>query len=318
MKNGNGILVNVSAQSALGLASDIGSWADVADTSWYSPRKNEFMLQNAAELAGLAKIVNNAAALYDDFAGKTIRLASDIDLAGRVWAPIGGTFSTVFGGTFDGDGCAISGMTINSDSTARHLGLFGYIDGGIIKNVRLAGFGIAVSASCGLFAGGLVGINGGRIENCAVSGAVFVSAHSSSVTGGLVGYNTGAIANNCSADGIVASCSSSDFSYAGGLVGGNDGTITNGCAADCSVSAVAASSSCAGGFVGHNTGTIESCTASGKNVSAAGESGKIYGGGFIGWNWDTAALRGNRNETGLSPAIMLDIRKTPPCPSDDI
>lgn len=102
--------------------------------------------------AAAAKAITNAAGLLaigankDTLAG-SYYLASDIDLSGMNWAPIGSMqrkgssyasqFAYPFTGTFDGRGHAIKNMTQGTGSTgADRIGLF---DGntGTIKNLRL-------------------------------------------------------------------------------------------------------------------------------------------------------------------------------------
>jgi hypothetical protein len=65
-----------------------GAWTDSGnyDTSWYNTTDDSFTISTAAELAGLAAIVNS---LPDKFTGKTVTLAADVDLAGHDWTPIG-------------------------------------------------------------------------------------------------------------------------------------------------------------------------------------------------------------------------------------
>jgi hypothetical protein len=272
------------------------------DTSWYSPDATEFTIKNAAELAGLAAIVNTGV----NFSGKTIRLVSDINLAGREWTPIGIARNKAlypFYGTFDGGGGTIVDLTING--TVEYPGLFG-INYGTLKNIRLADVNIdAYSSDYASAAGGLVGYNEGTIESCTASGSV---SSSSSRTGGLVGENRGTI-EDCTASSDVSSSS-----YAGGLVGWNNyGTIQN-----CTASGSVSSSSSAGGLVGSEVGgTITDCTASGKNIIA--ESGGCKG-GFIGlvYGLGSSNITNNRNETGISPAIGQDGRLTPAGPSNNI
>ena len=69
------------------------------DTSWYTGHENDesYTISSAAQLAGLAKLVNNG----NTFNGKTIKLGADIDLGGKEWTPIG-TDDRPFQGTFDG------------------------------------------------------------------------------------------------------------------------------------------------------------------------------------------------------------------------
>ena len=50
----------------------------------------------------------------NDFAGKTIILAADIDLAGEDWVPIG-TDETPFAGKFNGGNHTISGLRITTE-----------------------------------------------------------------------------------------------------------------------------------------------------------------------------------------------------------
>ena len=88
------------------------AWDDTtADTAWYTadPTLSAFTVSSAAELAGLASLVNGGT----DFSGKTITLTMDIalnDTAGwtgwnttapeNTWTPIGNS-SHAFKGTFD-------------------------------------------------------------------------------------------------------------------------------------------------------------------------------------------------------------------------
>jgi hypothetical protein len=69
----------------------------------------------------------------------------------------------------------------------------------------------------------------------------------------------------------------------------------------------------------HAAGTITNCTASGKVIEASSKEGSAYRGGFIGYlRTGRATLTGNKNETGLTPAIGWDERLTPEGPSDNI
>jgi hypothetical protein len=275
-----------------------GDWADVADTSWYSPGKTEFEIRDAKELAGLAKIVNE---MTDTFGGKTIRLVSDIDLAGREWTPIGNDDYDYysFRGTFDGGKHTISNMTVDIESSTSgvHAGLFGYNNGGTIKDVILSDFSVSSSSSSSSYysyssAGGLVGFNSnfGTITDCTASGSVSSSSSSSSYSyaGGLVGFNYYGTITDCTASGSASAAASSSSSYAGGLVGVN------------------------------HEGTIMDCTASGTDITATSESGDEYArsGGFIG-EFHSGTLSGV-NSAAISPAIGRDDRLNPPGPSDDI
>ena len=98
-------------------------------------------------------------AIQDGGNERFFKLINDIDLSGLMWFPIGGYTDgccgefqgTPFKGTFDGCGHTLrhlwlywqgyfSGRGINnySDTCFRHQGLFGRIEGGTVKNLRIA------------------------------------------------------------------------------------------------------------------------------------------------------------------------------------
>ena len=57
------------------------------DSSWYAQNlgEKEYTFTTAAELAGLADLVNAGTT----FSGWTLKLGADIDLSGSEWEPIG-------------------------------------------------------------------------------------------------------------------------------------------------------------------------------------------------------------------------------------
>ncbi|GHV40354.1 hypothetical protein FACS1894187_21240 [Synergistales bacterium] len=301
-----------------------GNWINVADTSWYSPYKTEFTISTAGQLAGLAQIVNGDGALRDYFDGKTVTLTADIDLAGKEWTPIVGR-GYDFKGTFDGGNHLISNLTINSESDdMQYFGLFG-TNSGTLKNIRLAGSSITINNNSHIInrVGGLAGDNtGGTITNCTASGSITVSDDTNNCVGGLVGINFDTI-TNCTASGSIT-ISESNYDYnenrysVGGLVGSNVGTITN-CTASGSVTVDNSNgnrnnSYYVGGLVGsnHNKGTITNCTASGR-VTDIDNINHNFVGGFVGWNYNTAAnsIAGNfydKKGTGQARGIRRDDR----------
>ncbi|HOV62099.1 MAG TPA: GLUG motif-containing protein, partial [Candidatus Hydrogenedentes bacterium] len=166
-------------------------------------------------------------------------LTADIDASptaswngGAGFEPIGND-TTPFTGTFDGNGHAIHGLTINRTSGA-YAGLFGYVDSaGIVRNLRLEGGSVSlVTAVSKAYAGALAGYSRGSIQDCASSCGVNLSNTGYSYAGALVGLTEGGSLANCSATGTVSanSSSSSSYTYAGGLVGSNSAALT-GCSA---------------------------------------------------------------------------------------
>lgn len=131
---------------------------ELQSIKWYDPNVNEFVLTTAGQLTYLAQLVNGGT----DFAGKTIRLGSDIEISKTWTAPIGTEFKS-FKGTFDGEGHVVS----VKDGTT-FCGLFGYNDG-TIRNVIVTGI-VDASSVAGPNVGGIAGTSRKTIQNCGFYG----------------------------------------------------------------------------------------------------------------------------------------------------
>ena len=209
--------------------------------------EHPYEIATAEDLLALAHKVNEAGDKCDQ---KHFKLIADIDLQGQSWTPIGyytdNETRQAFEGTFDGNGHTISNLRINGDkSTTRSQGLFGYNNGGKIKNLTIKDATITgnkqVAVIAGYNTGGTVegyatiencqvgnaivkgneqvaviaGRNEGRIENCHVENA---SVEGSKDVASLIGYNTGIVSiSQCSASGAIVG-----GDYVGGIVGRND------------------------------------------------------------------------------------------------
>lgn len=141
------------------------------------PKKNskgQYKLSNELNMLWFAKNVNSG----EDISAV---LMNDIDLKNAEWTPIG-TKDMPFSGKFDGKGHTISGLNYSGE----YAGLFGYMNGGTISNIRLADSSFAN----GTVSGGVCAVNnGGTIENCAVDNV----AVSGGTAGGICGQNSGTI-----------------------------------------------------------------------------------------------------------------------------
>ena len=141
--------------------------------------------------------------------GKTVVLDNDIDLTDSGALPI-----PTFGGTFNGDGHTISGLSITQSVSP--AGLFGVLQ----KDARITDLnveGTVAPTGDSDSVGGIAGENHGTIENCAFNGSV--SGKRS--VGGIAGRST--------ATGTVRSCAASGAIFGqnmtGGIVGENLGSI---------------------------------------------------------------------------------------------
>ena len=169
----------------------------------------DLTIETPEQFQSFAEQVNGG----DNFEGKTVALAADINLGGEnsPWTPIG-TSSNPFKGTFDGGNHVVSGLYIDTGS---NIGLFGYVDGGTVQNLTVQGEVKGSSA-----AAGVVGyLNGGTVKNC--GNQTSVSAGSN--VGGVVGSANG----TCEVSGCYnAGAVSGTTGYIGGVVGYVWGTAT--------------------------------------------------------------------------------------------
>ena len=141
--------------------------------------------------------------------GKTVVLLSDISMEGIGFVPI-----PSFGGTFDGGGHTVSGLKISGEPYP--AGMFGIVQpGGVIKNLNVSGS--VLLDGDGDTAGGIAGINCGKLMNCTFYGTV----NGKKTVGGIAGQNetTGQLIQ-CTFEGLVTG-----EHYVGGIAGQNAGSI---------------------------------------------------------------------------------------------
>lgn len=146
---------------------------------------------------------------YDAWSrGKTVILTRDVNLGGMEFAPI-----PSFGGTFEGTGHKISGLSVTG--AASPAGLFGVVaETGTVRDLTVEG---TVAPAQADRSGGVAGLNRGQLEDCAFIGTVIGGKRS----GGIAGENavTGII-RGCAAEGGVTG-----RSMTGGIVGANHGSV---------------------------------------------------------------------------------------------
>lgn len=91
-------------------------------------QEDPYQINSVDSLLTFASNVNDGS--QGGYAGVCFKLTSDLDLSGVEWAPIGNmndmeTHSTLFLGSFDGDGHTISNLSYTSDTYNCGAGLFG-------------------------------------------------------------------------------------------------------------------------------------------------------------------------------------------------
>lgn len=156
-------------------ATSVSVWDGTVDTSWFTNDKESYDIYTAAQLAGFAKLCDDAAH-EDRFRGVTINLMADIVLNDtsnfdnwgkkapqNEWEPIGHEGSVIMGycpfaGIFNGNGHTITGMYIENTEigfwgTTSTLGFFEALCGATIQNLKFDKAYVRASGPAGAVAG---------------------------------------------------------------------------------------------------------------------------------------------------------------------
>lgn len=161
-------------------------------------QQSPYLISTIDTLMKFTESVNDG----EDYDGKYVALACDLDISGETWTPIGRVDhgkTSGFAGTFDGRGYTVSNLTCGTAKDAKEyeaVGFFGVIaEGGTVKNLNVHINKIYTDYDLGSYiisGGGLAGIleENAVIDHCSVSGGnqvISVNAGSKAAIGGLVG-----------------------------------------------------------------------------------------------------------------------------------
>lgn len=267
-----------------------------------------YQIHNAAELKWFADEVNHSKA--KSTSALCAVLTSNIDLSETEWTPIGyySSYSdcVFYGGTFDGGGHTVSGLSIDTDK--QYQALIGYTKGAVVKNLTVNGV-VKTSAASSSYAAGIVAYgNPVTIENC-TNNADISSAAKGYLAGVTAGTTGGSKLINCTNNGNISGCGD----YVGGIAGSatgsssagiteirncfNTGSITNhGTPSSYSYST--------GGIAGSISGTsaITMCGNTGNVSSTLKRTGGIVGslGGSVEKSFNTGSIIGTYGTGGIA------------------
>lgn len=281
-----------------------------ADTSKEEPTgsgsaADPYQIENADQLMWFAAKVNSST--KKSTSSLCAKLTSDIDLTGRDWTPIGQAINTysdyvAYGGTFDGAGHSVSGLTINN--AKQYQALFGYVKGGTVQDLTVKG-SVRTSATSSPYAAGIVSYgNPITIKNCI--NEVDVTASAKGYAAGVCAYVlNGSKLESCTNKGTVSGCGD----YVGGVAGtvtGSTTTIT-GCFNNGTVTNTGKPSGyayCTGGIAGGIASgvKVERCGNTGDITSTLKRTGGIAGsaGGTINACFNTGTITGIYGVGGIA------------------
>ena len=180
-------------------------------------QKNPYIINSVEQFKAFRDSVNKGSTYQNQY----IQLNANIDLKGETWEPIGkGTLPSPlqtkiipFLGNFDGGNKVISNLNIRKPLGAG-VGLFGYANNGIIKNIVIDNANVTGSYATGALIGQVGALQ--NISNVTISGDIEVKG--AQHTGGMFGYGYIGKIENCKVIGNGGSYIESGKSV-GGLIG---------------------------------------------------------------------------------------------------
>ncbi|RKT21106.1 filamentous hemagglutinin family protein [Paraburkholderia sp. RAU2J] len=238
----------------------------MTNAAWTPPAYSGLITQITAYslVNSMTDLKNVASDLAGNYAlGRNIDASSTSDGS---YVPIGNA-GTPFSGQFDGQGKAISSLTLepwlpSDPNNPQLMGLFGVIgSGAVVRNLSVNGSG-TLGANVYGYVGILAGMNDGTVVRVDTSGKLASSDSSSidfTITGGLVGGNSGTVLRSSS------SVTATTGGTLGGLAGANSGAIIQSYATGAMLSSGYINAG-AGGLVGYNSGSISQSYATGPTT----------------------------------------------------
>lgn len=262
--------------------------------------ENSYKISTAEDLISFSDYVNagnvsvNAVLTSDIVLNEKVITADGKVNSGdlQTFVPIGNE-NNIFQGTFDGKGFTVSGLYF-SDENKCYVGLFGRIGvSGVIKNVKVEDSYFSGRQ----FVGGIVGDNGGSVENCTFNGKTAATFEG---LGGIAGGNFGVISGSSNYAAVEGgSCVNVDTyttkdsngnivtktttkncvcEAVGGVTGANYGTVEG-----CQNFGAVSGGSNIGGITGFNNGPVKNCFNEG-NLTCQTNTSYAYAGGAVGYN----------------------------------
>jgi hypothetical protein len=329
----NGTTVESGSALSVALISGSGNYT-VSGNPTVAPTVNDGQASDRAIPVTSENITRSNPAGFNSYANtatgltRHYKLMADIPLTAPAanqsnWTPIGGSSTSYFAGSFDGQGKTITGLVIRTASTSsKYMGMFGYISGANmeiknlgLKNVTLRATNEYVASTVTAYVGGVAGyMTNGMVEKCYVTGAITginesgrdLNSRSDFSLGGVVGYMIGGTVQNCYS---TASLSISDgnnsdwFTQNGRNVGGVVGRLDIGTVQNCYTTGSVSNTSAIGGVVGSississYTQTLTKCVALNSSITTTSSNNAQFGRVYYG---SPSVASYNYGKTGIT------------------
>lgn len=255
-KNQEQIAKQLGTNAPALMASSVGdlwnNWIDGNfDLTGDGTESNPYQIEDLEDLMIMTQAIAAGTGNYDT---AYYRLMDDIDLSFAInngnWNPIGwyqnaaqlsGNVSNSFKGTFDGDGQTISGLKIvNISKNLQNVGLFGVLDGAVVKKLAIEDARVYGYNHVGILAGQIKGesvITDVTVEGTAAANTSSGGYASDAAVGGLAGKISGSNSGSrTTIENVTATVNTVNLG-ATSKTGGIAGEVSNAYIVDTSVSA---------------------------------------------------------------------------------
>lgn len=255
-KNQEQIAKQLGTNAPALMASSVGdlwnNWIDGNfDLTGDGTESNPYQIEDLEDLMIMTQAIAAGTGNYDT---AYYRLMDDIDLSFAInngnWNPIGwyqnaaqlsGNVSNSFKGTFDGDGHTISGLKIvNISKNLQNVGLFGVLDGAVVKKLAIEDARVYGYNHVGILAGQIKGesvITDVTVEGTAAANTSSGGYASDAAVGGLAGKISGSNSGSrTTIENVTATVNTVNLG-ATSKTGGIAGEVSNAYIVDTSVSA---------------------------------------------------------------------------------
>ena len=255
-KNQEQIAKQLGTNAPALMASSVGdlwnNWIDGNfDLTGDGTESNPYQIEDLEDLMIMTQAIAAGTGNYDT---AYYRLMDDIDLSFAInngnWNPIGwyqnaaqlsGNVSNSFKGTFDGDGHTISGLKIvNISKNLQNVGLFGVLDGAVVKKLAIEDARVYGYNHVGILAGQIKGesvITDVTVEGTAAANTSSGGYASDAAVGGLAGKISGSNSGSrATIENVTATVNTVNLG-ATSKTGGIAGEVSNAYIVDTSVSA---------------------------------------------------------------------------------
>ena len=255
-KNQEQIAKQLGTNAPALMASSVGdlwnNWIDGNfDLTGDGTESNPYQIEDLEDLMIMTQAIAAGTGNYDT---AYYRLMDNIDLSFAInngnWNPIGwyqnaaqlsGNVSNSFKGTFDGDGHTISGLKIvNISKNLQNVGLFGVLDGAVVKKLAIEDARVYGYNHVGILAGQIKGesvITDVTVEGTAAANTSSGGYASDAAVGGLAGKISGSNSGSrTTIENVTATVNTVNLG-ATSKTGGIAGEVSNAYIVDTSVSA---------------------------------------------------------------------------------